>query len=245
MKRDLRGARYLTFTLPIVVALLLDGAYEVWAQANPLPNQGAAQANEPVKPNAADEAERKKTEAAYQLAQKERIAERERLLAQESGKAWITQFVKNRMDDSEMLVAKRASITTVEISGYGEQRAMMSIHFNSAEPSALHFGVKDGDFLCGGAPGKHSYHECMIAVRFDDRPAQIRRFRTPSDGSMTIIELDTGDTANVGVLNNLLPAEMLRIQPTIYRNGSPVLEFDLTGLADIQASEAARIAGKR
>lgn len=155
------------------------------------------------------------------------------------------QIRKNKMDDSEMLVAQRASITTVEISGYGEQRSTMSIHFNSAKPSALHFRVKDGDFLCTGAPGKHSYHECMIAVRFDDRPAQLQRFMTPSDGSMTIIELDTGDAVNVGVLNDLLTAKMLRIQPTIYRNGSPVLEFDLTGLAGIQASEAARISGKR
>lgn len=98
MKCDLRGARHLTFTLPIFVALLLDGGCRVWAQANQLPkqtdDQGVAQADEPVKPNAADEAERKRTEAAYQLAQRERIAERERLLDQESGKAWVIKFVR-------------------------------------------------------------------------------------------------------------------------------------------------------
>lgn len=156
MKCDLRGAQRLTFTLPIFVALLLDGGRQVSAQANQpqeqTDDQGIAQADEAGKTNAADEAERKRTEAAYQLAQRERIAERERLLAQESGKAWVTKLVKNKMDDSETLVAQRASITTVEISGYGEQRSTMSIHFHSAKPSALRFSVKDGDFLCADAP---------------------------------------------------------------------------------------------
>lgn len=81
------------------------------------------------------------------------------------------------------------------------------------------FRIEKGQILC------NSYEGCNVLIRFDDEKPVTYSANPPTDNSSEVIFISN----YTKFLNNLRNAKVLRISPTIYKEGSPVFEFNVSG----------------
>ncbi len=79
---------------------------------------------------------------------------------------------------------------------------------------------------------------CTVAVKFDDAPPQNYSASHSDDGDSKVYFL--GDDPNDSDVFEaaLNEAKIVKIQPTVYQNGSPVFEFDVKGFTSAKLLNA-------
>jgi hypothetical protein len=100
----------------------------------------------------------------------------------------------------------------------GEQHAKLVIRSHPSRGLNVMLYIERGQFLC------HS-DDCYVHVRFDEGKAELWKAGGPADNSSTLIFLENESR----FVQRMRAAKIVRIQPTFYQAGSPVLEFQVGG----------------
>lgn len=137
---------------------------------------------------------------------------------------WTYGEIKDEMRGTVSAYSKNESVNTVNF-GFpysGVQHGTIMI----LDKGVL-FHIKKGQIVCTGG-GENG--TCSVLVKFDDGVATYAYARIIGDESTDIIF-----TAH-RFLRNLVESKKLKIQVEVYHNGSPVFDFDLSGLKHTQES---------
>lgn len=101
----------------------------------------------------------------------------------------------------------------------GEQYSTLSIRNDPKYGKDVIFRIQKGQILCS------SYDGCNVLIRFDDEKAVKYSANPPADNSTEVIFI--GNYSRF--VEKLRKAKQVRISPTVYQEGAPVFEFDITG----------------
>ena len=101
----------------------------------------------------------------------------------------------------------------------GAQRGTLTVRTHPSYGRDVIFQIEQGQILC------NSYSRCRIRVRFDDGQATSWGGNPAADGSSTVVFLGSYNT----FLSRMRRSTIVRIQPEIYQEGSPVFEFEVGG----------------
>ena len=193
------------------------------------------------------DAERKEPDARANGQSAEDAKRRELEVAERTGHAWLTSSGKNEMTDPAWAVVYRYSVNTFEFDSpyQGEQRAAITFVLHHSGPNAVtrvELSVEKGQFSCG---------HCYFTTRLDDKAAEDIHFIDgdgPGRSVMANLSHFTGKVINGDEFSapDMMAARRLRIQPRFYRQESPILEFEIDGLAEALAKAAVPLPrGKR
>ena len=101
----------------------------------------------------------------------------------------------------------------------GAQHATLRLITHPRGGKDVMFSIEKGQILC------HSYEDCTVLVRFDDEKATNYSAVGTADNSTETIFI-----RNYGrFVEKILKAKQVRISTTIYQQGAPVFEFDVSG----------------
>lgn len=131
---------------------------------------------------------------------------------------WSYSAKPDAMSGEPRYIASIVSKNTVNFAFpyQGEQRASLTVREHKND-SDIMLSIQRGQVLCG-ATG------CRALIRFDDAEAETVQASPPSDGSTEVIFIDYGYDE---FIRKLLTAKILRVTADIYKEGSPVFEFDV------------------
>lgn len=107
----------------------------------------------------------------------------------------------------------------------GSQRATLTVRLDPKYGTDIIFQISKGQLLCHESG--MSYGQCHITIRVDDKPMRKIQMSTSADNDSTVLFVSNPKP----LLNEMLKAKKILISPIIYTNGSPVLTFDISGLA--------------
>lgn len=153
--------------------------------------------------------------------------------AEQTGYAWYVTSVKDPVRGNYTAAVERRSLTRLwfDVSDEGEQRASIALVLRDGRPVNLILSIERGSFVCTGE-GRDNV--CALRVSTDDTAARLVRFAAPQLQPATNLHLAGGDDAR-RLLAAIAKARRLRIQPTFQDEGSPEIEFTLTGLDPVIA----------
>jgi hypothetical protein len=148
--------------------------------------------------------------------------------AEITGHAWYVTTVRDPARGSYTAAVERRSLTRLwfDVADEGEQRASIALPLRDGRPTDLMLSVERGRFVCDGEGGKSV---CALRVSIDDAAPQLVRFSVPRHRPATCLHLAGGDDAR-RLLAAIATGTRLRIQPSFADEGSPEIEFALTGL---------------
>lgn len=148
--------------------------------------------------------------------------------AEQTGYAWYVTSVKDPVGGSYTAAVERRSLTRLwfDVPDDGEQRASLALVLRDGRPTNLILSIERGRFVCAG---ERRDNVCALRVSIDDSAARLVRFAAPRRRPATDLHLVGGDDAR-RLLAAIAKAKRLRIQPTFQDEGSPEIEFALTGL---------------
>jgi len=137
------------------------------------------------------------------------------------GSQW---FYDQREDDMGKGTIHRAMIVSSNTVSFdfpysGEQHARLTLRTHPRYGKDIIFGIEKGQILC------HSYEDCTVLVRFDDKPPSNFSAVGAADNSTETIFIRNYSR----FVENMLKASKVRISVNIYQEGSPVFEFDVSG----------------
>ncbi len=131
-------------------------------------------------------------------------------------------------DNSEDAMAKgtvsQASVQSTNTVNFrfpyaGEQHGTLTLRTHPRYGKDVIFSIKKGQIQCP------SYSGCTVLVRFDNGEAARYSAAGPEDNSSeTIFFRDYS-----GFVGKMMKAKTVRISPSVYQEGAPVFEFDVTG----------------
>jgi hypothetical protein len=101
----------------------------------------------------------------------------------------------------------------------GAQRATLTLRTHPRYGKDVIFGIERGQIQCP------SYDECTVLVRFDDEAPSNFAAVGAEDNSSETIFIRNYDK----FLAKLTKAKRLRLSASIFQQGSPVFDFDLSG----------------
>jgi hypothetical protein len=158
--------------------------------------------------------------------------------AELTGYAWYLTSVKDPARGSYTAAVERRSLTRLwfDVPDDGEQRASIALVLRDGQPADLILSIERGHFVCADQ-GRENV--CALRVSIDDAAARPVRFTAPRHRPATYLHLAGGDDAR-RLLAAIAKAKRLRIQPTFREEGSPEIEFALTGLNPVIARLAKR-----
>lgn len=164
---------------------------------------------EPVSPEevAAQEEERKRQDA-------ERA---QRALADKWRYAATTDEMSSRV--SRTAEVRSENTVDFDFPYSGRQHATLQLRSHPTFGRDVIFLIERGQLLC------RQIDRCEVRVRFDDGQAQTWTARPPADHSTTHLFLDSYDR----FLQQMRRAQVVRIQPEVYQEGSPIFEFQVGG----------------
>jgi len=147
--------------------------------------------------------------------------------AEQTGYAWYVTSVKDPTRGSYTAAVERRSITRVwfDVTDEAAQRATIVLPLKDGHPTDLILSVEHGRFDCGQGRDKG----CVLRVSIDDAAARPVRFCAARKHASNALHLVGGDDARK-LLAALAKAKRLRIQPSFVEEGSPEIEFAITGL---------------
>jgi hypothetical protein len=153
--------------------------------------------------------------------------------AEATGYAWYLTSVKDPVRGSYAAAVERRSLTRLwfDVPDEGEQRASIALVLRDGRPTDLILSIERGRFVCTGE-GRDNV--CTLRVSIDDSPARLVRFAAPRRPPPTYLHLVGGDDAR-RLLAAIAKSKRLRIQPILQDEGSPEIEFALTGLDPVIA----------
>jgi hypothetical protein len=189
------------------------------------------------------EAERKEApDARADLQSAEDAKRRELEMAGRTGHAWLTRSGKDEMTDTAWAVVYRYSVNTFEFDFpyQGEQRATITFVLHRSGPNPVtrvELSVEKGRFNCD---------HCNITTRLDDEAPERVHF-TPTDDTGRSVTTNLSSKAYKALNNDvylpfswpaMMAARRLRIQPLVYSQEAPILDFEIDGLAEAIAKAA-------
>ena len=91
------------------------------------------------------------------------------------------------------------------------------------------FRIDRGQLIC------NDFENCTISIKFDEAPASSYSVSHSTDQNSTLFFINNAQ----GFVRKLEHASMVKIQPTVYQNGSPVFIFPTKGfsLAKLRATQ--------
>jgi hypothetical protein len=134
---------------------------------------------------------------------------------------WVYQQSDDNMTGGKTYYANVTSTNSVEFSFpySGAQNANLTIRNDPKYGKDIIFRIEKGQILC------NSYDGCNVLVRFDDEKATKYSALAPADNSSDTIFISNYSR----FFEKLRKAKLVRISPTIYQEGAPVFEFDISG----------------
>lgn len=144
-------------------------------------------------------------------------AERQRALAAK----WTYQAGADEMTGRATRAAMIRSENSVNFAFpyHGEQRASLIVRTHPSYGRDVIFRIEQGQLLC------RRIDRCQVRVKFDEGQPQTWRASPPADHSTTVLFLQAYDR----FVQQLRRSEVVRIQPEVYQEGSPVFEFHVEG----------------
>jgi hypothetical protein len=100
----------------------------------------------------------------------------------------------------------------------GEQRATLTIRTHPRYGKDVIFSIERGQLPC------YSYDGCTVLVRFDDGSSVRYAAAGPEDNSSETLFIRDYS----GFVARMLKAKKVRISPTVFQQGSPAFEFDVS-----------------
>lgn len=101
----------------------------------------------------------------------------------------------------------------------GKQRARLVLRQHPRRGADVMFMIEKGQLECG-------YSDCPITVRFDDGKAITYQGNRPADHSTEAVFLPGAQ----GLIAKIGRAKLVRFEMSVFRQGSIVAEFDVSGL---------------
>ena len=156
-----------------------------------------------------------------------------RASAELTGYAWYLTSVRDPVRGSYTAAVERRSLTRLwfDVADEAEQRASITLVLREGRPADLILSIEHGRFVCAG---DRRDNVCAIRVGIDDSAPRLVRFAAPRHRPATYLHLVGGDDAR-RLITAIAKARRLRIQPTFQDEGSPEIEFALTGLDPVIA----------
>jgi hypothetical protein len=153
--------------------------------------------------------------------------------AEQTGYAWYLTSVRDPDRGNYTAAVERRSLTRLwfDVADEAEQRASIALVLRDGRPTNLILSIERGSFVCT-VPGRDNV--CALRVSTDDSVARLVRFAAPRSRPATHLHLVGGDDAR-RLLAAIAKAKRLRIQPIFEDEGSPEIEFALTGLDPVIA----------
>lgn len=138
-----------------------------------------------------------------------------------SGQQWNYAARENKMTGGDTRHAFVLSSNTVNFgSPYsGEQHGRLTLRVDPKYGRDVIFSIERGQLLC------RSYEDCNVLVRFDDEKPENFSAVGPADNSSDTVFIRNYDR----FLGKVRKAKTVRISLTVYQEGSPVFEFDVSG----------------
>lgn len=135
------------------------------------------------------------------------------------GQHWMYSHVSDPMGGGVSHQAKVLSTNQVEFSfPYGgPQRALLTLRSHPRFGKDVFLVIERGQLQC--------FDECEVLVRFDDEPAVKYGATGPEDNSSDLLFIQNYDR----FVNKLSKAKRLRLSVSVFQQGSPVFEFDVSG----------------
>lgn len=160
--------------------------------------------------------DRRQQEEAKRIAAERAAAER-RSLAEK----WTYRTEADAMTGRESRYATITSENTVnfDFPYSGPQHGRLSLRNHPSYGKDVILQIEQGQLLC------RSYEDCQIRIRFDDGSPERWNARGPSDNSSTVLFIRNYDR----FLQRLRNSDVVRIQPEVYQEGSPIFEFRVGG----------------
>jgi hypothetical protein len=156
-----------------------------------------------------------------------------RVNAEQTGYAWYLTSVRDPVRGNYTAAVERRSLTRLwfDVADEGEQRASIALVLRDGRPANLILSIERGSFVCTDA-GRDNV--CALRVSTDDSAARLVRFAAPRSRPATNLHLVGGDDAR-RLLAAIAKSKRLRIQPIFEDEGSPEIEFALSGLDPVIA----------
>lgn len=137
------------------------------------------------------------------------------------GDQWHYRQEKDPMGKGTTYSATLTSTNTVNLSFpyAGSQHGTLTLRTHPRHGRDLIFSIEKGQLSCS------SYDGCSVLVRFDDGEPSKYSAGPPSDGSSEYLFIK--DYSRFA--GHLLKSNRVRISASIFQQGSPIFEFDVTG----------------
>lgn len=136
------------------------------------------------------------------------------------GSQWTYHRSSDDMGKGFVYTAFTSSTNTVEFDFpySGAQHATLSLRTHPRWGKNLIFRIEKGQLLC------NSYDGCTVLVRFDDGEAERFSAVGPEDNSSEVLFIQ-----NYGrFAEKMLKAKRVRIAVSVYQEGNPTFEFDVS-----------------
>jgi hypothetical protein len=153
--------------------------------------------------------------------------------AEQTGYAWYLTSVRDPVRGNYTAAVERRSLTRLwfDVADEGEQRASIALVLRDGRPTNLILSIERGSFVCADV-GRDNV--CALRVSTDDSAVRLVRFAASRGRPATKLHLAGGDDAR-RLLAAIAKAKRLRIQPVFEDEGSPEIEFALSGLDPVIA----------
>jgi len=134
---------------------------------------------------------------------------------------WSYSQLADEMSKGTTYTALVSSSNTVnfDFPYSGEQHATLRLRIDPRYGKDVIFSIEKGQILCP------SYEGCSVLVRFDDGKASNYTALGTADNSTETIFINNYSK----FVENMLKAKKVRISTTIFQQGAPVFEFDVSG----------------
>lgn len=139
------------------------------------------------------------------------------------GSQWSYSASEEKMTGGVIKTASVSSSNTVEFDFpyTGAQHGRLILRTSPRHGKDVIFRIERGQLLCT------SYDGCSVQVRFDDDKPVRYSATGPADGSSEVLFIDNYS----GFLNRLKKAKRVRLSASIYQQGAPIFEFDVSGFS--------------
>lgn len=138
-----------------------------------------------------------------------------------SNSQWSYSQFADEMSKGTRYIALVSSSNTVDFDFpySGEQHATLKLRIDPDNAKDVIFSIEKGQILCP------SYGSCTVLVRFDDGKASNYTAVGTADNSTETIFINNYSR----FVENMLKAKRVRISTTIFQQGAPVFEFEVSG----------------
>lgn len=136
------------------------------------------------------------------------------------GSQWTYHQSNDDMGKGTVYTAFNSSTNTVEFDFpySGEQHATLTLRTHPRWGKNLIFRIEKGQLLCD------SYDGCNVLVRFDDMQAESFSAIGPEDNSSEVLFIQNYRR----FVEKMLKAKRVRIAISVFQEGNPTLEFDVS-----------------